>query len=412
MPRRRNKAGAQLGHTGHKRPLTKLSEDDITIKCEPDVCCSMCRGYVKPHKQPSYRHQVFELPKAPLDITEYQLFHGRCQHCHALYKGKLPDDAPTGQIGARLMSHIAVLAGQYHLSLAKIRQLLNEQYGTTFSIGAISEAQARVSSMLTPTHQSLKAHIHKALYVHCDETSHSRNDEKKHRWCWLISSQDAVFQTIRYSRSQENAKFILGDNRDSIYITDQYAAYNFLDPEKHQLCLAHVQRNLQQMADYSGAGLTASIGAKLVILIKTVFRTQHKFENDILTETLWLRRMQRLKCSVKTWLEKGADVPSSRYSGRCKHLLKYEVGLWVFVRHKGTPITNNEAERCIRGTVIMRKICYGTTSDCGDKFRSRVLSVIETCKKRSLSALDVICEIVTAVTKKLPYPDVFNLTSS
>ncbi|MBM7074566.1 transposase, partial [Shewanella sp. 202IG2-18] len=88
-----------------------------------------------------------------------------------------------------------------------------------------------------------------------------------------------------------------------------------------------------------------------------------------------------------------------------------ETGLWVFVTHKGTPLTNNEAERCIRGTVIMRKNCFGTSSDRGDKFRSRVLSVIETCKKRGLSALEVISEIVTAVTQRKPYPDVFNLTS-
>ena len=55
---------------------------------------------------------------------------------------------------------------------------------------------------------------------------------------------------------------------------------------------------------------------------------------------------------------------------------------------------------------------YGTSSDRGDKFRSRVLSVIETCKKRQLSALEVLCRIVTAVMTGQPYPDVFNLTSA
>ena len=40
---------------------------------------------------PSFRHQVFELPKLPLEITEYQVFHGHCQHCDALSKGELPD---------------------------------------------------------------------------------------------------------------------------------------------------------------------------------------------------------------------------------------------------------------------------------------------------------------------------------
>lgn len=81
---------------------------------------------------PSFRHQVFELPKLPLEITEYQVFHSHCQHCDALSKGELPNSAPNGQMGPRLLSHIAVLAGKYHLSVRKIQSLLHDQYGMTF----------------------------------------------------------------------------------------------------------------------------------------------------------------------------------------------------------------------------------------------------------------------------------------
>ncbi|MBD1575170.1 IS66 family transposase, partial [Vibrio sp. S11_S32] len=62
---------------------------------------------------------------------------------------------------------------------------------------------------------------------------------------------------------------------------------------------------------------------------------------------------------------------------------------------------------CIRGFVIQRKISYGTTSDAGDKFRSRIHTITETCKKRGLSAWSVVSEIVTAVTNRQPYPNVF-----
>ncbi|MCE0559301.1 transposase [Motilimonas sp. E26] len=162
---------------------------------------------------------------------------------------------------------------------------------------------------------------------------------------------------------------------------------------------------------YSGAGLTARVGARLVLMLGTLFRTQHRFEQGELSEERWLRRMQRLRKSIKTWLEKGTQVPVKRYAGRCQYILKHETGLWVFLASRGTPLTNNEAERCLRGSVIMRKICYGTNSDRGDKFRSRLLSVIETSKKRGLNALKMIETIVTAVMKKGEYPDVFGLIS-
>ncbi|MGL1102838.1 IS66 family transposase, partial [Vibrio parahaemolyticus] len=59
--------------------------------------------------------------------------------------------------------------------------------------------------------------------------------------------------------------------------------------------------------------------------------------------------------------------------------------------------------------VIQRKISFGTISDAGDKFRSRIHTLIETCKKRDLSAMSVLSEIITAVVTKRPYPNVFDL---
>lgn len=404
----KNPVGAQLGHKGHRRPLIKLQSTDSVIICQPEDCCEACGGKVIPNVHPTRRHQVFELPTSPLMITEYQLFHGRCQSCNVVSNGKLPETAPQGQMGPRLMSYISVLAGAYHLSIKKTQRLLHDQFGITFSTGAISEAQGRISSMLTPIHQALKLHIQQATIIHADETPHQRNGEPKTRWCWLMTSSDAVFQNIRYFRDQYNAKHLLGKVTHAIVVTDQCPSYNWLDTTRHQFCLAHVQRNLQQMADYSGGGQTAHIGCLLVILLKLVFRTQHLYESGQLDEQIWLRRMLRLKHAINTMLKKGAEVPVCRYAGRCKHILKHEEGLWVFLNHPGTPLTNNEAERCIRGSVILRKICYGTSSERGDKFRSRVLSVIETCKKRNLSAIEVICTIVTAVITGQPYPDVFS----
>ncbi|MEZ8799512.1 IS66 family transposase [Vibrio cyclitrophicus] len=105
----------------------------------------------------------------------------------------------------------------------------------------------------------------------------------------------------------------------------------------------------------------------------------------------------------------GTDVMVKRYRGRCKLLLKHRESLWVFLKKTSIPLTNNEAERCIRGFVIQRKISFGTTSDAGDKFRSRIHTLIETCKKHGLSAMLVLSEIITSVVEKKPNPNVFNL---
>ncbi|MFT5759370.1 MAG: transposase [Alteromonadaceae bacterium] len=65
-----------------------------------------------------------------------------------------------------------------------------------------------------------------------------------------------------------------------------------------------------------------------------------------------------------------------------------------------------------RSGVSKAVLFYGTRSKRGDQFRSRVISVVETCKKRKLSALNIISDIVSAVSRREPYPDVFELAKT
>ena len=58
----------------------------------------------------------------------------------------------------------------------------------------------------------------------------------------------------------------------------------------------------------------------------------------------------------------------------------------------------------------MRKICFGTTSDKGKNFAPGVISYRD-LQKRSLSAIEVISTIATAVITGQAYPDVFNSLS-
>ncbi|PHM74565.1 IS66 family transposase [Xenorhabdus kozodoii] len=48
------------------------------------------------------------------------------------------------------------------------------------------------------------------------------------------------------------------------------------------------------------------------------------------------------------------------------YILKHEAELCAFLRHKDIPSTNNEAEQCLRDSVIMRKICFRTNFYLGE----------------------------------------------
>lgn len=62
-------------------------------------------------------------------------------------------------MGPNVLAFVAVQAGQFHQSISKIQQQLERNFGLRFSRGAISEAQGRVSAMLTPTYHSIKQQL-------------------------------------------------------------------------------------------------------------------------------------------------------------------------------------------------------------------------------------------------------------
>ncbi|MDW2294219.1 IS66 family transposase zinc-finger binding domain-containing protein [Vibrio sp. 1404] len=60
-----------------------MKDTDTVIDCLPDSTCPCCgKSDIFVHNNPFYRHQVHEIPKPTVNISEYRLFSGQCRHCH------------------------------------------------------------------------------------------------------------------------------------------------------------------------------------------------------------------------------------------------------------------------------------------------------------------------------------------
>ena len=175
------KRGAQSGHKGSKRMLADTVDETRTYY--PDDTCA-CGGDIAINDSPYRRHQVFDIPSQAFSVVEHQLHQGQCCQCSKTVKATLPDNVNQGQMGNNLLAYVAMQSGQFHQSISKIQQQLEQNFGLSFSRGAISEAQGRVSAVLTPAYQDIKETMHNEAVVHCDETRHQRGNEN--RWMWQV----------------------------------------------------------------------------------------------------------------------------------------------------------------------------------------------------------------------------------
>jgi transposase len=85
------KGGGKPGHPGHRQVLfAPTSVEDVL----PESCA--CGRGACDLIQPSYTHQVIELPRIEMEVTHWVLHQGRCVACGAWQKAPVPSDQVTG----------------------------------------------------------------------------------------------------------------------------------------------------------------------------------------------------------------------------------------------------------------------------------------------------------------------------
>ena len=194
---------------------------------------------------------------------------------------------------------------------------------------------------------------------------------------WLALSKIAVCFATAYGRGREAAKRLLGAEFDGVLVTDQYAGYRFIDADQRQLCWAHVA---QSRGHRRGEQCNQPIGARLVLLADAVFRTGTVGKAVALSKqnTCAGSRVTG-KAGEASWSAASCCAANATMDDAscCCGMTRCCGG---FMTDDEIALTNNEAERALRGYVLWRKGSYGVWSHRGELFRQRILSLVETGK--------------------------------
>lgn len=364
------KRGAQPGHKGHSRTMLDETEVDRLADCKPEAVCE-CGGQVELTGSPQ-RHQVFEVPPLRAQVDEYRLYSGRCAGCGKPHAGVLPAGVPKGQLGPRALSLVGVLGTRYHLTQRKIRNLLDQLMGLSFSVGATSQAHGKVACALKAPVAQAAASLCSAEALWMDETHYPR--EGIANWVWAAVQPLLAVFAIYPSRARYVILNFIGEKCSATVTTDRYAGYAFIDTERRQICWAHLLRDLNRIGQRPGQA--GRIGRRLLGLGLVMFRRRDKGE-------LAGEKLDGLRLRMHVALQRGAQQQqSSRTANTCANILKLWPALWTFTTNSTLVPTNNAAEQALRSIVLKRKISGPTRSLRGDQFLARGFSVHETCLRQ------------------------------
>ncbi len=384
--------GGQPGHPPHQRALLPPDQVDAVVEHWPTHCrgCQEPLGPVAAGEP--VRHQVTERPPVRAVVTEHQLHHGHCTGCGTMTCAELPADVPAGAFGPRLQATVAVLSGRYRLSRREVVGVCTDVLGAPLAVGSVDRlCQATAAALAGPVAE-LEQAVQQAPAAHADETSWREAGQRC--WLWVVVTAVATVFTLAPSRGRRVIQGLLGASFAGYLISDRWSAYTWIEPERRQVCWAHLKRDFQQLVDYGGPG--RAIGRDALRLLAGLFRAWADLRADPTQRPRFVRRARQYQWRLRRVLERGQQAPCDKTANFCTALLKLWPALWTFVTVPGIEPTNNAAEQALRPAVLWRKGSFGTQSPEGSIFVTRLLSIAATCKQHDRSLLAYLTAVCTA----------------
>lgn len=393
--------GAQPGHPDQQRDLIPTSEVSQIVSLRPTTChaCQQALPEALAPIGPPRRQQVWDIPLAPPEVTEYQYQTVICPCCQAWVAAQRPDDVPPGAFGPRLVALIALLHGRYRISNRELVDLLRMVWQIPISVGSVCDLQQVASAALAPAQAEVQAVIAAADHVHVDETRWREGPRRP--WLWVAVGTLATLFMIQLGRGKTHLDTLLDASFTGYVTSDRLTVYNSLATERRQVCWAHLMRNLRSRVETKGRWQANA--ADLLALAELVFAVWERYRTgSIDRETLraMLEPIQHAMWERLQVAERGGHSLSSL----CRALIRLWDALWTFTTVDGIEPTNNAAERALRPAVLWRKGRYGTQSDSGSRVAERMLTVSATGEQHQRPLFPYLIAAVTAHWANQPAP--------
>lgn len=375
-------AGKRPSREGKARPLAETP--DKTERVVAATCCHCGTDVSGQKQQCRHRYDHIDLPPIRPVVTRVELFGGRCGGCGKRYRAQAPVGMEPGTpFGPGIRSLLTYLHHSHHVGFERLSRISAELFGLTISEGAIANLFRRMGASMSAATKAIGEKLLSARVIASDETTTRTNGVTQ--WQWVFLSDEAVLHKIAPRRARSVAEEVLGSHRPDVWVSDRYAGQQELGKE-HQVCLAHVLRDVQYAIDCGDTIFAPKIRDHLRWAIR-VGKRRHELKDTTLANYA-ARADHKLTSLMRP--------PVAHPAGKIllKQIKAWRAKFFVFLTNRSVPATNNISEREIRPSVVFRKVTNGFRSDWGAQIHAGYRSITGTARLSGKSALDAVRELV------------------
>jgi uncharacterized small protein (DUF1192 family) len=235
------KPGGQKGHPGHH---LSMSDSPDTVIAHISEKCSCGHSLEGVRLTGQTRRQVIDIPPIKPHCTEHRSYHKICPHCGMENKGVYPDEASFPvQYGRGIKSMVSYLSACQYLPCKRLSVFLKDVFSLSVSEGSIENILEEMSQKSEVACRTIQERILKSEVVEPDETG-CRVNGKRH-WFHVWQNSVLTFIVSFASRGHRVMEEYFPDGFiQSFYVSDCWASQLKTKAKAHQLCIAHLLREL------------------------------------------------------------------------------------------------------------------------------------------------------------------------
>ena len=378
------KVGGQPGHKG--KTLEMTAHPDVVVDHRICICpdCGLDVRHL-PFELSSKR-QIIEIPQIKQVVTEHRAYSCTCS-CGKVVEGGFPDgvDWPVSY-GQNIESLVGYLNTRQHLPFKRLQEVMHDIFGVPISEGGLHCLLNRLAGKGKQAYEIIRQVVMNSSVIGTDETGMKVNG--KTHWFWTWQSKRATYIAASPNRGTATiTEHMDGISDDAVLVHDCWKAHFQTPVGLHQLCTAHLVRELKYLEELYKVAWPVRFRLMLYEAhgIKKHLSPTHYYYPD--------HARSLLENELDKLLAELIDPSQKELVTFQKRLVKYRDYIFPFLYHPEVPAHNNDSERAIRNIKIKQKISgQFKTLSSAENF-AILRSIIDTSIKNGqnvLAALNVI----------------------
>lgn len=374
------KPGGQPGHEGNTRMMSP--QPDETENMEPNYCRECGRELSDIDGVEEYREECVGVRITPV-VKRLRFLNKTCT-CGCCNRVEYTRRKNPVYLSSEIRALVVCLNIVMCMPYNRIKSFLHDVMSIDISEGSIRNFTEDAGDKADAICERIASELVKSPVAGADESGFYVNG--KLNWAWILQNPRLTLTWIANGRGAKEMDDRFGKDalENTVLTTDRHSAYFSMKVKGHQICIAHLLRNLNYLNElYKNQNWSS----RLQELLRKAVHWRNTNPETAADTSIWMESLDKL-------LNENLDKFKKPFRQLRNSLRKLKDHVFHFLKDPRVPSHNNASEGGIRILKVKQKRSGGFRSQTGAEDFMAIHSVTDTAKKNDFSRWDAVLALV------------------